>query len=262
MSSKDICSMQYYYPSEELTEKYKIDCSDKIFVDIENFKMFNNNNFLKFVNDRYGDSAFSGDSPFTFKDDYINLTNEDICKTVDYSLKPQQKFMGQFINPSTNFKNSLVFHGLGSGKTCTSIVIGEAFKTKSSTKLLYVVPAPLVDQVRDEILGELRTVTEQQIAEGKEPEIWSCTSQCVINGKRDFYTNVRDRLILQFLEDDYSQKMKQLNDLSLEINRLLKLKQKEDTIPLKKQFSALQNQVNIAFHKVKNKKETILSNVT
>ncbi len=115
MSSSDKCTMQYYYPTEELKKKYKINCSDKFFLDIDNTQMFNNEAFLKFVEERYGDSVFNGDSPFTFKDDYINLTNEEICKTTEYSLKPQQKFMGQFINPATNFNNSLVFHGLGSG---------------------------------------------------------------------------------------------------------------------------------------------------
>ena len=203
MSSE--CTMQYYYPSEELVNKYKINCNDKFFLDIENYKMFKNEDFLKFINKNYGDEAFQGDSPFTFKDDYINLSNEEICQVEEYSLKPQQKFLGQFINPSTNFNNTLVFHGLGSGKTCTSIVIGEAFKkTKPARqKLLYVVPAPLVAQYRDEILGELRLRTEEEIKEGKEPEIWSCTSQCLIDGKRDFYTNVNDRMILKYYEEDY-----------------------------------------------------------
>ena len=214
--STDICKMQYYYPSEELKKKYKINCSNKFFVDFENFQMFNNESFLKFIEDKYGDSVFSGDSPFTFKDDYIDLTNDEICNITEYSLKPQQKFMGQFINPATNFNNTLVFHGLGSGKTCTSLVIGDAFKTTSRTKLLYVVPAPLVDQYRDEILGELKTYSDAEIESGKEPEIWSCTSQCEIDGKRDFYTNVNDRLILEYLEKDYNTKKKELNDLSLE----------------------------------------------
>ena len=262
MSSSDKCTMQYYYPTEELKKKYKINCSDKFFLDIENTQMFNNEAFLKFVEERYGDSVFNGDSPFTFKDNYINLTNEEICKTTEYSLKPQQKFMGQFINPATNFNNSLVFHGLGSGKTCTSLVIGEAFKTTSRTKLLYVVPAPLIDQYRDEILGELKRYSDSELEAGREPEIWACTSQCEIDGKRDFYCNVNDRVILEYLEEDYNKKRKELNDLSEEINRLLKLKQREETIPLKKQFSMLQNEVNIAFSKLKNKNETLLSNVT
>jgi hypothetical protein len=262
MSLSDKCTMQYYYPTEELKKKYKINCSDKFFLDIDNTQMFNNEAFLKFVEERYGDSVFNGDSPFTFKDDYINLTNEEICKTTEYSLKPQQKFMGQFINPATNFNNSLVFHGLGSGKTCTSLVIGEAFKTTSKTKLLYVVPAPLIDQYRDEILGELKRYSDSELESGKDPEIWSCTSQCEINGKQDFYCNVNDRIILEYLQEDYNKKIKELNNLSDEINKLLKLKNKEETIPLKKRFSELQNEVNIAFMKLKNKKETLLSNIT
>ena len=260
--SENNCSMQYYYSTPELAKKYKINCSDKFFIDIENIKMFNNKAFLNFVNDKYGDSAFQGDSPFTFKDDYIKLTNKDICQTEEFSLKPQQKFMGQFINPATNFKNSLVFHGLGSGKTCTSLVIGEAFKTTSKQKLLYVVPAPLVDQVRDEIIGELKTYSDIEIEQGRIPEIWSCTSQCIINGKQDFYTNINDRLILQYLEDDYFKKKKQLNDLSSEINQLLKLKKKSEAELLQKKFSQLQNEVNIAFTKAKVKKENLMSNVS
>lgn len=262
ITNKDKCTLQYYYPSEELKKRYKINCSNKFFLDIENVEMFNNESFLKFIEEKYGDSVFNGDSPFTFKDDYINLTNEEICNINEYSLKPQQKFLGQFINPSTNFNNTLVFHGLGSGKTCTSIVIGEAFKTTTKNKLLYVVPAPLIDQYRDEILGELKTYSQTQIEEGKQPEIWACTSQCEINGKQDFYTNINDRIILEYLEEDYKLKKKELNDLSEEINRLLKNKSKEESIPLKKQFSELQNQVNIAFSKLKNKKDSLLSSVT
>ena len=262
MSLSDKCTMQYYYPNEELKKKYNINCSDKFFLDIENTQMFNNESFLKFVEERYGNSVFNGDSPFTFKDNYINLTNEEICNTTEYSLKPQQKFMGQFINPATNFNNSLVFHGLGSGKTCTSLVIGEAFKTTSRTKLLYVVPAPLVDQYRDEILGELKKYSDSELEEGKEPEMWACTSQCLINGERDFYCNVEDGSMLEYLEEDYNIKKKELNDLDKEINRLLKLKETEESNVLKKQFSTLQNEVNSAFSRLKNKKETLLSNVT
>jgi len=260
--NSDNCTMQYYYEDEKLREKYKINCSDKFFADYNNVKEFNNESFLKFINERYGDNVFQGDSPFTFKDDYIELTNKDICQIEDYSLKPQQKFLGQAINPSTNINSTLVFHGLGSGKTCTSIVIGEAFKTTRRTKLLYVVPAQLIDQVRDEILGELKIYNNTELENGKEPEIWSCTSQCVINGKRDFYTNTNDRLLLKFLEEDFNNKNKELENLRNEINRLIDLKKKEETIPLNKIYTNLENEVNTAKSKLKNKRENLMANVT
>jgi len=208
MSIKDNCTLQYFYPTKELQEKYKINCSDKFFLNYDNFKFFNNLDFLEFVNKKYGDDAFSGDSPFVFKDTYIQLSNSELCNPTEYSLKPQQKFVGQIVNPSTNIKSSLVYHGLGSGKTCTSLVVGEAFKSTTRTHLLYVVPAPLIQQYRDEIIGELKEI------DGKN-EIWSCTSQCVITReqekdepeKGDFYTNVHDQLVLKFLEKDYNTKI-------------------------------------------------------
>ena len=260
--TSDKCTLQYYYPTEELRKKYKINCSDKFFLDYDNFQMFNNEAFLKFVQDKYGDSVFQGDSPFTFKEDYLELTNEEICKIDEYSLKPQQKFVGQFINPATNFNNTLVFHGLGSGKTCTSIVIGEAFKTTTKTHLLYVVPAPLVAQYRDEIIGELKNSTQEAIELGKTPEIWSCTSQCEIDGKRDFYTNVNDRIVLKKFEENYNEKKKEYEMLSLEIESLISIGKKKETIQLSKEAKDIENQVKFAKSQLINKQNTLLSKVT
>ena len=252
--SSDECTMQYYYPTEELSKKYKIDCSGENFVDYDNIEKFNNENFLKYVNENYGDKAFPDNSPFTFDKDYIKSTNNDICNIKDYSLKPQQKFMGQFINPSTNINSSLVFHGLGSGKTCTSLVIGEAFKTKSVTKLLYVVPAPLVDQVRDEILGELKIYNEDELKEGKKPEIWGCTSQCIINGKRDFYTNIADKYKLKEIENKYETIKKELGDLILNND--------VETIEFKNKVFFLQNELKRTKAALNNMTDYLLGKVT
>ena len=260
--SSDKCTMQYYYPNEELREKYNIKCGDKYFVDIDNFKEFNNEDFLKFVSDKYGENAFVEDSPFSFDKEYINLTNDDICNTKEYSLKPQQKFMGQFINPVTNFNNTLVFHGLGSGKTCTSLVIGEAFKTTAKTKLLYVTPAALVDSFRDEILGELRNNSEQDRKMGKKPEIWACTSQCVISGKQDFYTNVNDKKIIEKLEKDNDGKIKKLTILENEINNLTTQGRTDEVQELRKQFKKIEQEIQNTKIEKEKKKAVILSKVT
>ena len=262
MSTGNNCTLQYYYPTEELKKKYKINCGDKFFLDYDNFNMFNNEAFLKFVEEKYGDSVFQGDSPFTFKDDYINLTNDEICKVEEYSLKPQQKFVGQFINPATNFNNTLVFHGLGSGKTCTSIVIGEAFKTTTKTHLLYVVPKPLIQQYRDEIIGELKNNTQEAIEAGKTPEIWSCTSQCEINGKRDFYTNVNDRIVLKNFEENYNSKKKEYEKLTSEIERLKSVGELDETIKLSKEAAKLENEVKFAESQLINKQNALMSKVT
>ena len=87
------------------------------------------------------------------------------------------------MGPNSNFNNMLIYHGLGSGKSCTSIVIGEVSKTAQTKTLIYAVPAPLVDQYFEEIIGEIRN--------GK---FFSCPSFCLIKkgGKdleRDFYVS-------------------------------------------------------------------------
>jgi len=181
--------LQYYYENEKDAENYAINCNNKIFKNLNDVETFNNKDLLDFVSREYSREAFPDNSPFEFKDNYIELSNNEICKATEMSLAPQQKFMGQIMGPSSNFNNMLIFHGLGSGKSCTSIVIGEALKNASNQRLLFVVPAPLVDQYYEEIAGEIRN--------GK---FFSCPSFCLIkNGgklERDFYVSQAQNSIL------------------------------------------------------------------
>jgi len=104
-------------------------------------------------------------SPYVFnKED----SNKEIVKSNIIKLKKQQKLVPRIINPQTNLKGLLVFHGLGSGKTGTSIIVGEACKhistdgtsiseksNRSKGRVLVVGPASLVDQYKNEILGKI-----------------------------------------------------------------------------------------------------------
>ena len=95
-------------------------------------------------------------------------SNKPIETREEIFLKKQQKLVPRILNPQTNLKGLLVYHGLGSGKTGTSIIVGEACKhistngidiTKKSgrshNKVLVVVPASLKEQYKQEILGNL-----------------------------------------------------------------------------------------------------------
>jgi len=181
--------LQYYYENPEDRSKYRINCGGKIYPNLNNVDKFNNKELLEFVDKNYSNVAFPENSPFEFKPEYIDLSNEQICNVVDLSLAPQQKFMGQIMGPSSNFNNMLIFHGLGSGKSCTSIVIGEALKNSTNHQLIYVVPAPLVDQYFEEIAGEIRN--------GK---YFSCPSFCLTRNEgredRDFYVSQNQNSML------------------------------------------------------------------
>ena len=217
MSGSDESCLQYHYPTKEESDKYEISCVPRIYPHLNDPDKFNNKSFLEFIDKEFSTEAFKDKGvklgPFEFSEEYKDKTNEQICSSEMSSLAPQQKFMGQLINPLTNFKGALIYHGLGSGKTCTSIVIGEAFKSTviSRSRLIYVVPAPLVDQYFNEIIGELR--------DGK---LWSCSSFCVLKkeGKgmtRDYYSNDKSQKIHDRNLRAYNEKKNKLIELGKEI---------------------------------------------
>lgn len=240
--------LQYYYENTEDAEKYKINCEDKVFPPLNNIDTFTNKDLLDFIKREYSSQAFPDNSPFEFKKDYISLSNLEICKSAEMSLAPQQKFMGQIMGPKTNFNNCLVFHGLGSGKSCTSIVIGEALKNASNQRLLYAVPAPLIDQYYEEITGEIRN--------GK---FFACPSFCLIykdgEYERDFYISQPKNSLLQA----------KLRQVELETNKLFDIQKEIDlgdtSAETAKRFSDQQNKVNIIKRQVKTYQQELRSNI-
>jgi superfamily II DNA or RNA helicase len=79
-----------------------------------------------------------------------NETMKDICKPNKFKLQPQQKFLSNYIfDNKKNINGLLVFHQIGSGKTCTAINIAE--KLKHTMKILVVLPAALIGNFRDEL---------------------------------------------------------------------------------------------------------------
>jgi hypothetical protein len=150
-------------------------------------KDFNFRNFLNYKSKNYYEYINSKFDKYSFPPDYKSLTFDDICDSKDYSLKQQQKFAGRIFNTHVDNNGILIYHGLGSGKTQTSIVIGEAFKFRNAvnneripgrtdTRVLIVVPASLVEQYYSEIIGF--------IEDGK---IKSASGQIIIQGSRQFY---------------------------------------------------------------------------
>ncbi|QKF94147.1 SNF2 helicase [Fadolivirus algeromassiliense] len=78
-------------------------------------------------------------------------TFDELCFPKEFQLQLPQKLLSQIINPKTPYKGILVYHRIGSGKTCTAITIGEQWKHKR--RIMVLVPASLVGNFR----GELRS---------------------------------------------------------------------------------------------------------
>ena len=71
-----------------------------------------------------------------------SISCENIGKTTsDFSLLTHQKIVRDYINLYTPYRGLLLYHGLGSGKTCTSIAIAEGMK--DSKRIIIMTPASL-----------------------------------------------------------------------------------------------------------------------
>jgi len=202
----------------EINQYYSDVTEDNEIVSLKHFNKkvyhdkFHVNDYLNYKSKEYYswiNKNFSKD--YSFPLDYSSKTFDDLCSSTDYSLKPQQKFAGRIFNTLVDNKGILIYHGLGSGKTQTSIVIGEAFKFRNvkgntiipgrtDSVILIVVPAALVDQYYSEIIGQI----ENGI-------IKSASGQVLINGTRQFYLN-------QKVRNAITVNLESIKDLHLKIN--------------------------------------------
>lgn len=235
--------MKYYYPKPIDMESKNLPCETRHwpggysdFVDISVYKP---KNVYKYVDKYFSNKHFNGDSPFVYQKDFKTKTTPEICNTEQFELKPQQKFLGKFISPETDFPGVLVYHKLGSGKTCTSLVIGEAMKSRiieqddilstpvkgrSPYRIYVVVPKSVKEQYYEEIIGRI-----------KDGSIDSCTGSCVITDKngegiRQYYVGYYDQDTKRYKLD----KLNEIKKLEENIEELRRSPSEEDVKQLRR----------------------------
>jgi len=70
-----------------------------------------------------------------------NISCEDRGASSEFALLTHQKVVRDYLNLYTPYRGLLLYHGLGSGKTCTSIAIAEGMKTNK--RVFVMTPASL-----------------------------------------------------------------------------------------------------------------------
>jgi hypothetical protein len=83
-------------------------------------------------------------------------TMDNICisETNEFQLQSQQKFLAEYMIAYPNWKKLLLYHQIGSGKTCTSITMAEEYlKTYPNNKINVVLPARLKTNFFDELIS-------------------------------------------------------------------------------------------------------------
>jgi len=78
-----------------------------------------------------------------YKQEILDNTSVMSCnsKDIDFGLLTHQKIVRDYLNLYTPYRGLLLYHGLGSGKTCSSIAIAEGMK--SDKKIVLMTPASL-----------------------------------------------------------------------------------------------------------------------
>ncbi len=104
---------------------------------------------------------------------------QDLCpsENTNFKLQTHQKFMKNYLSVNTPYNGLLIFHGTGSGKTCSSITIAESYKNLialSSKKILVI----LAKSVKSNFIKEIHDITRGYN---------QCTSSDYLN--YDFFTN-------------------------------------------------------------------------
>lgn len=73
----------------------------------------------------------------------------EYCSGKKFKQHTSQKFLPDFLSPKTPYYKLLIFHKIGSGKTCTAIRIAEQWKKRK--QIVVLVPASLKGNFRNEL---------------------------------------------------------------------------------------------------------------
>jgi len=111
---------------------------------VSKYYMNNREKFINFINSLF--------EPYRRE---LEENKESIsCDTIgksnsDFSLLTHQKIVRDYMNLYTPYRGLLLYHGLGSGKTCTSIAIAEGMK--DSKRVIVMTPASLRTNYMEEL---------------------------------------------------------------------------------------------------------------
>ena len=110
----------------------------------------------------------------------------ELCQKDDFVLSPHQAFIKNFLHPTTPYNGILLYHGMGSGKTCSAIGIAEQFRKynlyDNTFKKIFVVASP---NVQDNF--KLQLFDEEKLI--KKNGIWrldGCLGGALLNDLRDY----------------------------------------------------------------------------
>lgn len=113
-----------------------------------------------------------------------------LIKNMDnvFTKTSTQKLLMNFISPNTPYNSLLIWHGVGTGKTCSAISIAEQFKNRMiffKKKILIILPGSIL---KDNWINEIFNVKKQLDNDMK-------SVQCTENNYLNYFVNLKKNYI-------------------------------------------------------------------
>lgn len=113
------------------------------------YPLLNDENFNSKINDNYEFNQYKNDDIKISTQQEFSSISEQQCSTKYFNHRSITKLVSTYISPNTPYNNLLVYHGVGVGKTCSSIIIGSKFEeycNKMNKKVYIIVPPNIINQ--------------------------------------------------------------------------------------------------------------------
>lgn len=121
-------------------------------VDMDKWIMTNRREFPKFINDKFIERVNNEQRGTNY---YWNAEKGEILPV---SLFKHQKFISDFISKNTPYRGCLLYYGLGSGKTLSSISVAEGI----NKKVIIMLPASLQNNYEEDLIVKGSTIYHKQ----------------------------------------------------------------------------------------------------
>lgn len=110
-----------------------------------------------------------------FKKSRDDRSMNSLCDTdEDFKLQAQQNFLREFVDKHPDWDKLMLYHQIGSGKTCTAITIAEHHMTKNpKAKTIVILPARLRTNFYDELMTPCamdKYISQSDFTKYKDPD--------------------------------------------------------------------------------------------
>lgn len=161
-TDKDIIDFELGLLKKKTKKKvFSLDEKDVIRVLEKSFSYYPSTSDTNFVCKLSSKKEFYNLKHTGFKDKTIT----EMCPVDTFPKLQNQEMLRNFINPNTQYTGVLVFHGLGTGKTCLAIQVGESFRKhiqQTGKKNLVIVSRSIYENFRKEIYNFNKEAVEKK----------------------------------------------------------------------------------------------------